>query len=113
MSGSYYDEKIDMWSTGCVLYFMLVGQKPFENKNVAKLNDMILKGKFSKNDDNWSTLSCSARDLIEKLIQINPLERLSSTEALSHSWFTYNSTPKAVVVTTPNVSIKTPASIKK
>ena len=30
-----YSEKIDMWSAGCVLYFILVGDKPFKQANVA------------------------------------------------------------------------------
>ena len=38
IKGQPYTKKVDMWSAGCVLYFMLSGQQPFENKNVAKLH---------------------------------------------------------------------------
>ena len=50
LSGKYYNEKIDMWSTGCIIYFILIGQKPFDNCNVAKLNAKIAKGDFTKTD---------------------------------------------------------------
>lgn len=36
--GQRYDEKVDLWSAGCVLYFMLAGKKPFLSQNVAKLH---------------------------------------------------------------------------
>lgn len=42
MSGcKQYDEKIDLWSAGCVLYFMMSGMKPFDTQNVAKMYDKI------------------------------------------------------------------------
>ena len=43
---SHYTTKIDMWSLGCVLYFMLFAQKPFGCDNIAKLHKLVLKGKY-------------------------------------------------------------------
>jgi serine/threonine protein kinase len=36
-SSKYYDEKVDIWSAGSVLYMMLSGDQPFYSENVAKL----------------------------------------------------------------------------
>lgn len=47
LSGAYYTEKIDLWAVGCVAFFTLVGEKPFENINTAKLHQAIAKGEFS------------------------------------------------------------------
>ena len=35
--GQKYSEKVDIWSIGCVMFFILTGSKPFESKNQAKL----------------------------------------------------------------------------
>ena len=42
MSGGIkYSEKVDMWSVGCVIFFMLTGYPPFSSQNIAKLAQLI------------------------------------------------------------------------
>jgi len=36
-----YDEKVDIWSIGIVLYMMLSGQQPYDSENMAKIVQMI------------------------------------------------------------------------
>ena len=39
-----YDERVDEWMVGCVIYYMATGRIPFNENNEAKLNKMILEG---------------------------------------------------------------------
>lgn len=40
-----YNEKVDMWAIGIVLYMLLLGQHPFDgNGTTAQLIDQILRG---------------------------------------------------------------------
>jgi serine/threonine protein kinase len=47
LNGIPYDEKVDMWSAGCVFYYMLFGTKPFKSKKTDKLHRSISSGEFN------------------------------------------------------------------
>ena len=67
-----HNEKVDIWSIGVVLYFMLVGTLPFLGHNNEEVILAIKKGKFETSHVHWKTLSPEARDLIESLLTVNP-----------------------------------------
>jgi calcium/calmodulin-dependent protein kinase I len=49
-TATYYNEKIDIWSAGTVLYTILSGQCPFEDENVSRLINKITQGEYSMRD---------------------------------------------------------------
>ena len=67
-----YDKGVDWWSLGCVMYEMLTGKLPFAIKRGIKLSPKLYqKGiEFPKN------INKDAKDLIEKLLVVDPQERL-------------------------------------
>jgi len=67
-----YDKMVDWWSLGCVMYEMLVGRLPFAIKRGIKLSLKIYEKKieFPKN------INKDARDLVEKLLVVDPLKRI-------------------------------------
>ena len=67
-----YDKGVDWWSLGCVMYEMLTGKLPFAIKRGIKLSQKLYqKGiEFPKN------INKDAKDLIEKLLVVDPQERL-------------------------------------
>jgi serine/threonine protein kinase len=91
----YEGYTVDIWSLGVVLYTMLCGTIPFKANNINDLHTLILSGNFDLPFD----LSVQAKDLIVKMIKLNPYERISIENALKHEWF--NVRMKEVDRTTP------------
>ena len=73
---------VDIWSAGVVLYAMLYGSVPFKAGSMKELHQIILKGKFTMKED----VSEEARDLLTKILQSDPKQRISEQEILSHPW---------------------------
>lgn len=81
-----YGKQADMWSLGVILYIMLSGIPPFEEDG---LYEQILEGKYEFDVREWTTVSPEAKLLVEKLMTVNPKDRLSIQEALDHTWFRF------------------------
>lgn len=79
----------DMWSIGVVLFMMLIGSAPFERPDYSDdCFSWIVGGKLDKLLKTWETpLSREGVDLINRLLCVNPQDRLTAEEMLSHPWF--------------------------
>lgn len=76
-----YTESVDLWSLGVLIYEFLVGQPPFYGKNTL---ENIRKCYFTIPD----YVSDSAKDLINKLLVLEPCQRLSLENVLAHPFIT-------------------------
>jgi calcium-dependent protein kinase len=81
-----YDYKCDIWSCGIILYILLVGFPPFKGDSQKDLLNNIVKGKYSTTTPEWSKVSLEAKDLVHKMLEIDPKKRLSAEESLNHNW---------------------------
>jgi len=79
----YNGFKIDIWSTGIILYAMLCGYLPFEDKDNDILFEKILECKL----DFPKYISKSGRDLIEKILVKDPNKRISIKEIKKHPFY--------------------------
>eukprot|EP01064_Diplonema_japonicum_P026631 TRINITY_DN38132_c0_g1_i1.p1 TRINITY_DN38132_c0_g1~~TRINITY_DN38132_c0_g1_i1.p1 ORF type:complete len:318 (+),score=66.70 TRINITY_DN38132_c0_g1_i1:59-955(+) len=81
-----YTESVDLWSIGVIAYVLLCGFCPFEDENTRALYDSIASGEFSFPSPYWDGVSELARSFIKQLLVVDPAERLTTRQALSHEW---------------------------
>ena len=82
-----YDEKCDLWSVGVIMYILLTGIPPFNGDDYNSILEAVLNGKYDTNLEGYEDLTPDAKDLISKLLEYNPEERISAKDALNHLWF--------------------------
>ncbi|UJR37882.1 hypothetical protein I4U23_030572 [Adineta vaga] len=84
-----YNRLVDMWSVGIVLYAALSGTLPYDEKDVPRAEEIVRNKKLMYSNQRWRDITDEAIDLISnKLLVVQPLTRIRSTEALFHAWFT-------------------------
>jgi calcium/calmodulin-dependent protein kinase I len=81
-----YDQAADMWSVGCIIYLLLSGNLPFMGRSQKELFRKIVAGTFDFDDEEWVDISEDAKDLVRKLLIMNPDERITANDAVRHKW---------------------------
>ncbi|TGZ80084.1 Pkinase-domain-containing protein [Ascodesmis nigricans] len=83
-----YNQAVDMWSLGCVVYALLCGSPPFAGKNQDEMCRLVVKGEFDEQRlrghvgiDNDKCV-----DFIRQLLQVAPERRMMEHEAMKHPW---------------------------
>jgi calcium/calmodulin-dependent protein kinase I len=86
LEGKPYDTQADMWSLGVIVYILLGGYPPFIEQNQRELFRKIRKGQYEFHEEYWGQVSDEAKNLISKLLTVDPSKRYNATETLSNSW---------------------------
>ena len=82
-SKEYDGSKVDIWSSGIILFAMICGYLPFEDKDKDNLYKKIQAGVFSIP----SFVSEQARDLIQRILVTDPTKRMTIHHIKNHPWF--------------------------
>ncbi|CAN6708583.1 unnamed protein product [Malus baccata var. baccata] len=84
ISGKLYaGPEVDVWSCGVILYALLCGTLPFDDENIPNLFKKIKGGIYTLP----SHLSPGARDLIPRMLVVDPMKRMTIPEIRHHAWF--------------------------
>ncbi|XP_028284755.1 calcium/calmodulin-dependent protein kinase type II delta chain-like isoform X1 [Parambassis ranga] len=87
-----YGKPVDMWACGVILYILLVGYPPFWDEDQHRLYQQIKAGAYDFPSPEWDTVTPDAKDLINKMLTINPAKRVTASDALKHPWICQRST---------------------
>uniref|UniRef100_A0A4W6FK32 Checkpoint kinase 2 n=1 Tax=Lates calcarifer TaxID=8187 RepID=A0A4W6FK32_LATCA len=82
-----YGLAVDAWSLGVLLFVCLGGYPPFhESFGRQSVRDQIIRGEFTMVQSKWRHVSDQAKDVVRKLLVVDPSQRMSIEEALQHPW---------------------------
>ncbi|KAE9611003.1 putative protein kinase Group-Pl-3 family [Lupinus albus] len=79
-----YDAKADLWSVGAILFQLVTGRTPFTGNNQIQLLQNIMKSTELQFPSDNRSLSIDCKDLCQKLLRCNPVERLTFEEFFNH-----------------------------
>jgi 5'-AMP-activated protein kinase, catalytic alpha subunit len=90
ISGNLYaGPEVDVWSCGVILYALLCGSLPFDDESIPNLFKKIKSGMYSLP----SHLSTLSRDLIPRMLVVDPMKRITIPEIRQHPWFQHKLPP--------------------
>lgn len=88
MAGEDYNHKSDLWSIGILFYQLLVGKPPFFSLSIGQLKQQAIKKSGKNLDFKKKTHFCEeVRQLIRRLLEPNPEQRISWEEFFNHPVF--------------------------
>ncbi|CAK8690288.1 peripheral plasma membrane protein CASK-like isoform X2 [Clavelina lepadiformis] len=85
VQGEPYGMPVDIWGCGVMMFILVSGSLPFYGTR-ERLYESITQGKYKMNPRQWEHISESCKDLIQRMLTIDPNERITVFECLNHPW---------------------------
>lgn len=99
-----YDKRCDLWSCGAIMYTVLCGHPPFRGQNQAEVLAKVRKGRYTFQAKIWSRVSQDAKNLVQKLMEIDPVVRYTAEQGLADTWIRLKAQkPQASPTLRPNL----------
>ncbi|XP_041937906.1 phosphorylase b kinase gamma catalytic chain, liver/testis isoform [Alosa sapidissima] len=82
-----YGKEVDLWACGVILFTLLAGSPPFWHRKQMLMLRMIMEGRYQFTSPEWDDRSDTVKDLISRLLVVDPIQRLTAEQALAHPFF--------------------------
>ena len=97
--GAGHSYEVDIWAVGVIIYTLLIGKPPFETRDVKTTYTKIKKADFSF--PITSKISLAAKNIIKKILILDPKKRPTLNNILSDEFFNQGiAIPKLLPITT-------------
>lgn len=105
-----YTKAVDTWALGVIVFVLLCGCLPFDDDSATVPSDDLVRTKFVLRFPRWAqNLSPSAKDLLHRLLDVNPRTRYTAEMALRHPWVQGETAPKGNLLASPGRISSSPA----
>lgn len=81
-----YDVSCDMWTVGVIVFIMLGGYYPFRGKKEIDVLKKVRYGEFKFHEKYWKGISEDAKDLVNRMMNVDPEQRVTAADALISKW---------------------------
>ncbi|XP_059450473.1 calcium-dependent protein kinase 26 isoform X2 [Corylus avellana] len=85
-----YNQAVDVWSSGVILYILLSAMPPFWGKTKSRIFDAVRAADLRFPSDPWNRISESVKNLIQGMLCMDPSQRLTAEQVLDHPWMKDN-----------------------
>lgn len=87
VAGREYNEKVDVWSAGVILYIMLSGIPPFYGETATEIFEAVMRGNLRFPVRCFRSVSPVVKDLLRRMLCKDVSRRLSAEQVLSEYLF--------------------------
>ncbi|KAF9518987.1 hypothetical protein BS47DRAFT_119079 [Hydnum rufescens UP504] len=94
---AYHGAASDIWSCGVILFALLTGRLPFDHEDMAELLSRVKAGKFEMP----SGIPPAARDLLFRMLVVDPARRITMSGIISHPFFNLEFTTQFPILAPP------------